>query len=164
METKNRLFAWDEISTELSERNPEDWFRTAAEGGWTTEGWYSPKARAGGDGSFKYGLPVVEVSTQGRHAALATWCETWQEAHELFMEHDEYAAQYEADAAIEEDEVPWVAMAWHRAEHDDPENVLDGCLLVVANTHEQAEAELIGQIRTVGDDEGRYHMVIRRAK
>ena len=62
------------------------------------------------------------------------------------------------------DLVPYVGMAWQRDEHDDAENVLDGCLLVVANSHEQAHAELVEQIRSYGDDEQRYSIVIRRAK
>ena len=63
-----------------------------------------------------------------------------------------------------EDIIPYVAMAWHMAEHDEAPNVLEGCLLVVANTYEEAYDEMRTQIRAFGDDEENYHIVIRRAE
>ena len=60
--------------------------------------------------------------------------------------------------------IPYVAMAWARAEHDDAEAVLDGCLLVVANTHEEAYDEIVEAIRSFGDDEENYVIVVRRAE
>jgi hypothetical protein len=60
--------------------------------------------------------------------------------------------------------IPYVGMAWQLDEHDDAENVLDGCLLVVANSHEAAYDEIVRDIRAYGDDETRYAIVIRRAK
>jgi hypothetical protein len=62
------------------------------------------------------------------------------------------------------DIIPYVGMAWQRDEHDDAENVLEGCLLVVANSHEEAYDEIVRDIREFGDDEQRYSIVIRRVK
>ena len=61
------------------------------------------------------------------------------------------------------EEIPWVAMAWAVAEHDSPSEVLDGCLLVVANSHEEAHNEITEQLLAIGEPDD-YFVVVRRAK
>lgn len=59
--------------------------------------------------------------------------------------------------------IPYVAMAWALAEQDSPAEVMEGCLLVVADTHEEAHDQIVEQIRHIGAVED-YAIVIRRAE
>jgi hypothetical protein len=86
----NKLFTWDELSNEITERSPEDLFRCNAEGGWYT------KDFIGLENSLEHGMPVIEIRMDGyNHLALETWCETEEQAHEMFMQIPEYAEYQE---------------------------------------------------------------------
>jgi hypothetical protein len=57
----------------------------------------------------------------------------------------------------------WVGTAWAKEEHDDPIEVLEGCLLVAGPSYEAALAELEEQIREIGTLE-EYDVMIRKVK
>ena len=61
-------------------------------------------------------------------------------------------------------EVPYVGMAWATVEHADAEDVLEGCLLTVNDTHEAAYNEISAMIEAIGQTVEEYTIIIRRAK
>lgn len=100
----NKLFAWDELSCEVTEREPADLFFCNAEGGWDSEGFlYGPNDEHGeAPNDYKHGDPCVEVRTNGRHIALETWCETKEEADRRFAWHERYVEEMRGENAVDE--------------------------------------------------------------
>jgi hypothetical protein len=58
----------------------------------------------------------------------------------------------------------YVGMAWAHVEQDTPAEILEGCLLVVADTHEEAYDQIKNQLLEIGGSLDDYAIVIRRAK
>lgn len=75
------LFAWDELSDNITEFTPEELFAANAEGSWLTEG-------------FTEDLKV-EIRTTERHKGLSCFAASREEAHQLFMQVEVYRSYQE---------------------------------------------------------------------
>ena len=88
----NKLFAWDEVSEEVAEREPADLWFCNAEGGWDSQGFlFGPED---GDemppAGWEHGEPVIEVRDCGRFVALETWAPNKEEAIRRFRWHEAF--------------------------------------------------------------------------
>ncbi len=68
------LFAWDEIDTGLTAREPDKLLKLNREGGWEYQGMH-PNG--------------VAILSTGRHQALECWATSDAEAHRMMMEASE---------------------------------------------------------------------------
>ena len=105
------------------------------------------------------------MRTEQQLTALVEWLREGAKPNEVTPKARRTLCSHAAEA-IEElrDVVPYVGTAWAHVEQDSPEAILEGCLLVVANSHEEAYDEIVQHLTEMGAELEEYAIVIRRAK